>query len=178
MVLILCMLIIAVHEIHAAEEVIDIEMKKEQSTRELTPRLPKEISKEMARKISIILTESNDATIERALYRTVSDDPKHDETELDHANDKRVQLFHSVSEVHDELNVDNSLKDQLSRWAIKELAARSNHEADCRKKESKKKIIASGIALITTIISIIGPIATFFITNNNAQYDCFNNTLM
>lgn len=86
-------------------------------------------------------------------------------------------VFSQLSNIQDELNVDYCLKEQLSRWALKELSAKTNKETSIRKKETQKKVIASTIALIATAASIIAPIITFFlvddcdtISNNSTSY--------
>ncbi len=162
MILLLLSMIIRSSDVHISVDSV----VKPSPMREITPRLTKEESKEVARKISTILTESSDHIIEKALSRTISDDPAIEEEEIENI---RMGIFSQLSNIQDELNVDYCLKEQLSRWALKELSAKTNKETSIRKKETQKKVIASTIALIATAASIIAPIITFFLVD-----DCDN----
>lgn len=136
---------------------------------QITPRISKEKSRDFARKITTIITQEPHEHIEKAITRTLSKRSEYPTIDL---SEQRMHALTHVESVEDELNVDFQLKDEVTKWAIRELAARNNYEHSERKKESKKKIIASIFALITTAISIAGPIITIFAT---CESGCQNN---
>lgn len=163
--MIMMILLITPLFLSAAEVQVSLENSlKPSPLREITPRLTKEESKEVARKISTILTESSDHVIEKAISRTISDDPPL--MEDDELENIRMGVFSQLNNIQDELNVDYCLKEQLSRWALKELSGKTNQEISIRKRETQKKVIASTVALVATVISIIAPVLTFFLVDD------------
>lgn len=153
---------------------VEIKVTKTPERKELTPRLSKDQSKEIAKKLNnILLSEDNEQT-ELAISRTLSKDPEYQNINL---TQERMCAFNQLDFINEEIASEMILKNELSKWALKELSASHNHEREMRKKEQKRKIVVAVIAGITTVLSIAGPIITALLTTNNTTPACTNYTL-
>jgi len=143
---------------------VEIRVVKTPERREVTPRLSKDQSKEVAKKINTLLLDEENEHTELAISRTLSKDPEYPHVNL---TEERIHAFNQIDFMGNPLSSEMHCRNELSKWALKELSASHNHEREMRKKEHKRKLIATTIAGIATILSIIGPIITALVTTGN-----------
>ena len=119
-------------------------------------------SKEVVQKVSKHILREESPEFEQAFERTLTRQADYGAT---HLSEERVRALQSMENVDESTVVNEELRAELMKWAVQELSARNNHEVDVRKGEEKKKWIATGIAAITTIATVVVPIIT-------ASYAC------
>jgi len=118
------------------------------------PVLSRGQSKEVSRKISsIVIRDAHaNAPVEAALERTLTARPSDEVGQRRHQVMQQMQLLEDEDE-----SINQNLKDELAKWALQELAERNLHEATERQGERRMKWLASGVAALATVMSIITP---------------------
>lgn len=117
------------------------------------PKFTKQQSQEVARKVRtcIDMDEGSEKAFSKALYSS----PKHEEI-----HEHRTKMVRCAESLEDEEKPSDEIKSELASWAIRELAHRAENESAEKKRQERYKLIASGIAGIATIVSVVVPLVT------------------
>ena len=89
-------------------------------------------------------------------------------TESDHVRTALGDAVRQSTNYHT-INIDNpykedALKEELTKWALEELAERHNKIKEEKSNEKRKRILASIAAIVGGIATIVTPILTYFLT--------------
>lgn len=110
-------------------------------------------SKEVVRKVSNYVIQEDNPHVEKALERTLTRNPNYRTMDLGEQRGRALETIKGVDQV-----VDENLRAELLKWAVQELSARNNHEVGVRQEEEKKKWVATAIAVLTSIATVVVPV--------------------
>lgn len=115
-------------------------------------RFSRQQSIEVAHKVGIYIETQSNEKVEKALSNALVVEPKDEEF-----REHRTKMLRCVESIEEEEHPSQEIKNELANWAIRELAHKADEETQAKKREERYKLLASGIAGITTIVSVILP---------------------